>query len=137
MTKVTVDLAAIPGRRGVAQLTVTDDAPEGFKDLRGHVHPLCVEQEEGRPDAARTLHLGEKLVLALCEWAQVVSATGGVRFDRDGRHRLRRTTEQGTVFTALRRFDQADLAATEQVVRTLLPPPGIETAFNGQPLPPP
>lgn len=133
---VEVTLTMMDDRRGRAQLVVTDDAPEGFADLR-HAYTLFAESKKKTDVTKRgRFNLGEKLVLALCDEATIRSTTGGVAFAADGTRRsVRKRTTVGTTFQAVIRMTAAEYAEVEERVRLLLPPATIRTSFNGEPLP--
>lgn len=129
-TKVEVSLERLPGTRYV-QLRVTDDNPHGFADL-SHAFTLFAESaKKGQDDKRGRFNLGEKLVLALCEDAQIVSTRGGISFDGEGRNTLRTKTARGSVFTGRLRMTNEELQTCQDSVLLLLPPPGVETLFNG------
>lgn len=130
-TRVDVTLAPVMGRP-LAQLKVEDDSPEGFRDLT-HAYTLFAESyKKGNVKQRGRFNLGEKLVLALCESADIVSTRGGVRFTQDGRQSLRRRRERGTVFEAVIRMTREELARVERDVLLLIPPSATVTTFNGQ-----
>lgn len=132
-TEVKVTLERIPGTRSV-QLRVEDDNPDGFADLT-HAFTLFAQSAK-KADASKRgrFNLGEKLVLAMCDEAQIASTRGTVVFDASGRHTRRARTERGSVFTGTLKMTNEELAHCTQAVRTLIPPPGIVTWFNGGPL---
>ena len=132
-TRVDVTLERVPNTR-LARVEVRDDNPDGFKNL-AHAFTLFAASEK-KADAQKRgrFNLGEKLVLALCKTAQIVSTTGGVSFDDSGRHALRRRTESGSVFTGELPMTAAEMEECAQAVAMLLPPQGIETRYNGQAL---
>jgi hypothetical protein len=69
-TRVDTSLARIPGSR-MARLTVEDDNPNGFADL-SHAFTLFAESEKKADTGKRgRFNLGEKLVLALCDEAEI------------------------------------------------------------------
>jgi len=75
VTAVAVKLALLPGRP-LAELSVEDDAPEGFLNL-GHAYTLFAESyKKARPDKRGRFNLGEKLLLAACLEAHIVTTTG-------------------------------------------------------------
>lgn len=132
--EVSVGLAAISGRP-LATLVVEDDDPDGFRDLT-HSYTLFAESEKkAKRDKRGRFNLGEKLVLALCEEAEIISTTGGVRFDKDGRHQLRRRRERGTQFMATIRITRGELEEVAQAIRLVIPPDNVRTTFNGTPIP--
>lgn len=130
---VKVTLEPIPGR-SLATLTVEDDHPEGFKNL-AHAFTLFAESEKkGDPSKRGRFNLGEKLVLALCEDAEIISTTGSVYFTSEGRKESRKRLDTGSAFKGTIRMTREELAEVHRAVRTLLPPTGVDTYFNGEPL---
>ncbi len=80
VTQVAVSLALVPGRP-LADLTVDDDAPEGFRDL-SHAYTLFADSyKRGNPEQRGQFNLGEKMVLAVCESASISTTKGTVVFD--------------------------------------------------------
>lgn len=131
--KVTVTLNAVAGRP-LATLVVSDDDPDGFQNL-SHAFTLFAESgKKADPEKRGRFNLGEKLVIAVCEEASIVTTKGGVRFDHEGRHALRSKTEHGSIFTATLRMTREELDEVNAAVRRLIPPQGVETVFNGVPL---
>lgn len=129
-TKVEVSLTRVPGTRYV-QLKVTDDNPNGFVDL-SHAFTLFAESaKKGQEDKRGRFNLGEKLVLALCEEAQIISTRGGISFDNEGRKTLRTKTDRGSIFTGRLRMTNEELQACKDSVHLLLPPESVQTIFNG------
>lgn len=117
-----------------AWITISDDSPEGFADLR-HAWTLFAEstrksnaQQRGR------FNLGEKLVLAMCSEASITTTTGGVLFDSRGRTSTRSKRERGSEFSGLARITRTELAEIRQDLLKLIPPPGIETYIEGRKL---
>jgi hypothetical protein len=135
VTRCDVTLEPIPGRPA-ARLVVEDDAPEGFYDLR-HAYTLYARTRK-RPDPSKRgrFNLGEKQVLALCRNARIVTTTGGVRFDADGkRHAIREKRPAGSVFEAELNLTRAEIEDALRAARTFIPPASIATTVNGEALP--
>lgn len=133
-SRVEVTLERVPGAR-TARLVVRDDNPTGFADL-SHAWRLYAESgKKGSAQARGRYNLGEKLVLSLCDEAEISTTTGTVRFDAAGRHMLRRRTDRGSVFTGLLRITNQEIDDCARAVRDLIPPAGIETIFGGETLP--
>jgi len=135
VTTVDVTLTKEPGSR-YATVTVEDDDPQGFSRLTD-AWTLFAESEK-KTDASKRgrFNLGEKLVLAACSEAEIITTSGGVRFDDKGRHRLRKTRERGSVFTGLVKMTNDEMKACCEAVTRLIPPAGIITTVNSQPLMP-
>lgn len=128
---VIVELGPVEGKP-LASLVVSDDDPEGFADLR-HAYTLYAESaKKSDPLKRGRYNLGEKLVLALCEKATIITTKGGVAFDRKGRSALRSKTLSGSTFTATIRLTRSEIEEVKNAVKMLIPPPGIKTRFNGE-----
>lgn len=83
--------------RGRVTISCEDDSPEGFKDLTDaytlykHTYKRADANKRGR------FNLGEKQVFAICSAAEVITTTGSIIFDDNGRRTNRRKRSQGSV----------------------------------------
>lgn len=132
VTQIAVTLAPVPGRP-LAELTVEDDSPEGFRDL-SHAYTLFAESyKRGNPEQRGQFNLGEKFVLAVCESASISTTKGSVVFDpEEGRiERPRQKRERGSVFQGRIRLTREEYPQVADYLRSLLLPEGIVVTFNG------
>ncbi len=130
VTSVSVTIAPVPGKPQ-ALLVVEDDDPDGFRDI-SHAFTLFAESgKKGDAGKRGRFNFGEKLVLARCLWAEIISTQHAIRFDEDGRHTLRKRTSKGTRFTAQFRCQHNEIEEIEKAARRLLVPANIRTAMNG------
>jgi hypothetical protein len=128
---IEVTIEPVPNKP-LALVIVGDDDPEGFADL-SHAFTLFAEsRRKGMPEKRGRFNLGEKLVLARCAWAEIVTTTGGVRFDDEGRRPLRRTTLTGSVFRAEMRMTREELTSAIADFRKVIPPEHRVTRLNGE-----
>lgn len=128
----TVDIVLQPDGRGKATLVVTDDNPEGFKFIE-HAYTLFAESTKiDDPEKRGRFNLGEKLFLAVCDRAEISTVKGTVTFDTEGRHFSKKGRPAGTCITATVRLNRAEQEEVGRLVKTLLPPAGIKTVFNGE-----
>lgn len=131
---VSVTLARIPRTRKV-ELTVEDNSPAGFADL-DHAFTLFAESmKKGDAEKRGRFNLGEKLTLSLCHEAQIISTTGGIVFDEKGRRRTRERREAGSMFRGVLNMTDEEMAEVSLAARSVLPPPGVRTSFNGEEIP--
>ena len=132
-SRVVVTLQPVEGKP-LCRLTVIDDSPDGFCDLK-HAFTLFAESpKKGDPSKRGRFNIGEKLVLACCESATIRSTTGSVVFSSDGERRSgRKRTEAGTVLEAMVRLTRSEYDDIRRSVRHVLPP--ITTTFNTQLIP--
>lgn len=133
VTVVRVTLEPVDGRNARWHLVVDDDAPEGFADL-SHSYRMFAESKKTTDAEKRgRFNLGEKLVLAICESAQVVSTKGTVVFREDGaREKLGGRTKAGSIFSAVLKMTKPQAEEALAKCRTLIPPKGIATWLNGE-----
>src|SRR4029077_11010592 len=84
VTQITVTLTLVPNRP-LADLTVEDDSPEGFRDLTHAYTLFAPSYKRGNPEQRGQFNFGEKMVLAVCESASIATTKGTVFFDQEGR----------------------------------------------------
>lgn len=140
-SNVRVTLKAVNG--STAELLVIDDSPEGFADL-SHAFTLFAEStKKADPTLRGRFNLGEKLVLAICKSASIVTRKGAVAFGSDGTRQvttnspeqIARNPKIGTTFHAMIEMTKSDIEDAERRVRTLIPPKHVRTTFNGVEIP--
>jgi len=132
-TFVDVKVKPVAGKP-LVEITVEDDDPDGFRDLT-HAYTLYAESEKkGDPTKRGFMNLGEKLVLAICEEAEIRSTTGVIFFDKE---RGRRSSnlpntrrDKGTVFKAILRMTREQM--NEMLTAAFWLIPAIPTTINGQ-----
>jgi hypothetical protein len=132
VTRIDVTLALVPGE-SLADLTVEDDAPEGFRDLT-HAYTLFAPSVKRTNPAQRgQFNLGEKLVLAVCDHASISTTKGTVHFEQE--HGRIETPDQkrdrGSVFQGRVKITEQEFTEVCDYLRSLLLPEGIAVNFNG------
>jgi hypothetical protein len=127
-SNVSIQLNPIEGLP-LAAMEVEDDSPEGWADLSDAFTMFKRSRRGGDATKRGRFCLGEKLVLALCKDAEIITTTGGVAFNESGRRTLRQSRTVGTRFAATIRLTRDDLAEIEADAMKLIPP--VPTAFNG------
>lgn len=134
VTEVVVSLQPIKNSP-TALLQVEDDSPDGFRDIT-HAYTLFAQSEKkADPTKRGRFNLGEKLVLACCVNAEVITTTGHVVFEENGKRRSgKQRTNIGSRFIARIRATREELVEIEEHFFKLLPPTGIVTSFNGKTL---
>jgi len=114
------------------ELTVEDNNPEGFKNLR-HAFTLFAESEKkSNPVKRGKLNLGEKLVLACCNSAEIISTTGSILFSENGKRTKKdKKTKSGSVFKGIIRMTVSEYEEVCREINKLIPPLNVDTYFNG------
>jgi hypothetical protein len=119
-----------------ATVVVRDDAPGGFADI-SHAWVMFAESSrKASPGKRGRFNLGEKLVLALCTEASIISTKGAVMFDARGRTNMRARRDRGTEFMGIARITRAELDEIKHGLRRIIAPSGVTILVNGEPLPP-
>jgi hypothetical protein len=135
VTQICVTLALVAGQP-LADLTVEDDAPEGFHDLT-HAYTLFAPSvKRANPEQRGQFNLGEKLVLAVCEQASISTTKGTVIFDPvEGRIEIPdQKRDRGSIFQGRIRMTEQEHSEVCDYLRSLVLPDGIAVTFNGQQL---
>lgn len=133
-TSVEVHLTAEPGV-AMSRLSVDDNSPEGWGDLSDAFTMFGQSRRAADPTKRGRFCFGEKMVLALCKEASIVTMSGAVKFDADGRHVLKSRRESGTLFEGLIKMTRDEMAMAIADTLRLIPPVG--TRINGAVLPKP
>jgi hypothetical protein len=136
-TTCAVRLAPAKGKtaRDLVEVVVEDDDPQGFHDL-SHAWTMFAESaKKGLPEKRGRFNLGEKLVIAMCERAEVASTTGTVVFEKDTRRETKQCLPQGSRFWGLIPMTKEELAEALAGLRRILVPDGVALTLNGERLP--
>lgn len=129
VTEVTIDLEVIPEKR-LVRIDVADDAPAGWENIEDSYRLFAPSKKKKDPTKRGRFNLGEKLVLAICQSAEIISMNAAMTFDRKGRRPSKRRQKKGTHFSAFVRMTQKEAAEIHLYVQTLIPPKGITTYYN-------
>lgn len=131
VTKVTLDITPIPNKP-FSTLIITDDSDDGFHDL-SHAYTLYAEsKKKDDPNKRGRFNVGEKLFLALCRKASIISTKGTVIFSETGnRSQNSKKQEKGTTITAEFRITREQTDEAISYIQTLIPPENITTIING------
>lgn len=131
VTAITVELH--PVSRGLAELRVVDDSPDGFADLTDAWTFFKPSKKAIDADKRGRYNTGEKNVLAWCKSATITSTRGKVSFVEDGTRKFSARTKRdaGTEFAALVMYTKAEVAETLAGIETILVPPGVTLTVNG------
>lgn len=131
----TVRITLEPEGDGRARLTVSDDNPEGFSEL-SHAYTLFAESEKkGDANKRGRFNLGEKLVIAVCEEAEIITTKGTVRFSDGHRTHSDAGTASGSEFSGVMPMSEGEIESVAEVVHRLIPPSGVQTIYNDLTIP--
>jgi hypothetical protein len=134
--RIDITTEVIKGRP-LVRVIVKDDDPEGFSNL-AHAYTLFAESaKKGDPEKRGRFNLGEKLVLSLCEEAEIRTTKGMVCFDKEGRSSSNQSVsrlEKGSVFTGLLRMTREEYNEAVRALATVIPPHDKATFFNNEPV---
>lgn len=113
-------------------LRVTDEDPDGFADLTHAFTLFAPSAKKVAPELRGRFNLGEKLVLALCEWAEISTTRGTVSFTKEGRQiNRRKRRSSGTEFLGRVRVTREEYEEMIREVANVIPPAACQTYLNG------
>lgn len=133
-TKVVVE-ATPRENRPIVDVVVADDSPVGFTDLTHAYRLFAPSPKKANPELRGRFDLGEKLVLAVAEEAEIASTTGTLTFRACGERSIDRRAkrEAGTVASFALRMTRAQLRDALAMTRRIISP--VPTFVNGTALP--
>lgn len=121
--------------KGISYLDVIDDSPDGFENLRDAFTLFAESKKKSNPELRGRFDIGEKLVLACCQKASIISTKGAVLFNQDGTRKTSlNKTEKGTTFNAEIKMTKNEFEEASEAIFELIPPSHILTTFNTHPL---
>ena len=137
VTRIDISVGLVAGRP-LADLTVEDDSPEGFRYLADAYTLFATSYKRDNPEQRGQFNFGEKLVLAVCETARTTTTKGTIIFDPDeGRiEKPRQKRERGSVFQGRIKMTREEYPQVCDYLRSLLLPDGVAVTLNGKRLVP-
>lgn len=125
-----VEVTVRSNGHGTHEVSVTDDSPDGYTDIRHAWTLYAPSKKKADPTQRGRFNSGCKMVLALASEARVVSTQSAVGFDKQGRRSLRRRREKGTEFVGTFRMSKTEAKEACQQALRLIPPEGIVTTIT-------
>lgn len=115
-----------------ATIIVEDDCPEGFVDLSDSFTLFKTTRKRLNPNQRGRYNLGEKQVVCLCDYARIISTTGGVEFDvlNEKRISLRRKRERGSEVLVVVRMTKDEYSECIEYCKQILSPKRILVQNN-------
>jgi hypothetical protein len=106
-----------------------EDFGEGFDDLAHSYTMFGRSRRAGDAEKRGRFCLGEKLVLACCTEAEIVSTSGGIAFTGGQRRRLKEKRDAGTQFTGIVKMTRVEHEDAVAFMRRMIPP--VSTTIDG------
>jgi hypothetical protein len=120
----------------MTRVSVSDDNPDGFKDL-SDAHTLFRSTgKRSDPTKRGRFNLGEKIVFARAIKAAIITTKGTVSFDQKGRHESAKAQPTGsTIVVDFPRWKEREFNQCIDVLRSILIPKGYKLTLNGEDIP--
>ncbi len=133
VTRIDISVELVAGRP-LADLTVEDDSPEGFRDLADAYTLFAKSYKRDNPEQRGQFNFGEKLVLAVCESASISTTKGTIVFDPDeGRiEKPRQKRERGSIFQGRIKMTGGEYPQVCDYLRSLLLPDGVNQSDSAR-----
>ena len=130
VTEVRVQIEKDSAGSHYHRVVVSDDDPNGWQDISDAFTLFNPSNKKSDPTKRGRFNLGEKLVLAICKEAKIVSVNSAVSFDDQGRRPIRTRTKTGSYFDGLLKVSKSEVQEFESYVKTFLTPDNIETCVD-------
>ncbi len=116
---------------GIAYLSVEDDSPEGFKNLRDAFTLFAPTSKRANPEKRGRFNLGEKQALAICEKAEIETTKGTVIFTKTGRTQSAKKRDAGSKVSVELKMTLKEFEELGETVSNYLIPGNIKFLING------
>lgn len=113
-------------------VTVTDDSPEGFKNLRDAYTLFGDTSKRRNAEQRGRFNLGEKQLISVCDYASIETTKGTVIFDKKGRRESKKSRDKGTKVTIKFKGKKSDFDELVDYAKTLIVPSKIDYYVNSQ-----
>ncbi len=117
---------------GVAEISVLDDSPEGFKDLADAFTLFKHTDKRSEPEQRGRFNIGEKQAIALASKAKIITTKGTIIFDKDGRQETDDKTKAGSKVILWVKMEEDELEEIAKMLDRYIPPKEIEFVVNGR-----
>jgi hypothetical protein len=121
--------------RGTAEISVKDNSPEGFRDIKDAYTFFAKTYKRADPEKRGRFNMGEKQILALCEKAIIETTKGTLIFDSSGRAQKKKRREVGTMVQVFVKMSREEYDEMLRVAKLYLVPKGIAYSINGETIP--
>ena len=128
-TKVDITIESIPNRP-LVYLSVEDDDPEGFTNISHAFTMFADSNRRDNPNQRGRFNLGEKLVLAIAEEANLSTTKGSIHFDTNGRTFVNGKRDKGSRIDIWFKANRKEADDIISKINIILPP--IPTYLNGK-----
>ena len=116
--------------KGIAYISVEDDSPEGFRNLKDAFTLFAPTYKRANPEKRGRFNLGEKQALAICEKAKIETTKGTVMFEKMGRTQSGKKREAGSKISVELKMSKTEYDEMLEVVKNYLVPENIEFLIN-------
>lgn len=116
---------------GITYISVEDDSPEGFKNLRDAFTLFAPTYKRANPEKRGRFNLGEKQALAICDKAKIETTKGSVSFDKSGRTQSTKKKDVGSKVSVELKMTKEEYEEMLETVKNYLVPQNIEFLVNG------
>lgn len=117
---------------GIASISVEDDSPEGFRNLKDAFTLFAPTYKRANPEKRGRFNLGEKQALAICENAEIETTKGTVMFEKSGRKESRKSRKTGSKVSVELKMTKTEYNEMLEVIKNYLVPENIEFLINGE-----
>lgn len=131
VTKVNILMVYSGRANSPSSLVIEDDSPTGFRNIADAYTLFRDCYKRDNPEKRGRFNLGEKQVFSVCDSVELITTTGHLLFDKEGRHSKHSKRESGSQITLMLKLSKEEFDEMLGYAKQLLTPPGITTSVNG------
>jgi len=118
--------------KGLAQISVIDDNPEGFNDLADAYTLFKETQKRPNPIKRGRFNIGEKQAIAISERAKIITTKGTIVFDKSGRKKSGIKRSSGSEVILWVKMGQKEFNEMIEVLEKYISPKEIRFTINSK-----
>ena len=118
-------------KNGITFISVEDDSPEGFRNLKDAFTLFAPTYKRANPEKRGRFNLGEKQALAICDKAKIETTKGTVLFEKTGRKQSTKKRDAGSKVSVELKMSKNEYDEMLETVKNYLVPENIEFLVNG------
>ena len=116
----------------IATISVEDDSPEGFRDIRDAFTLFAPTYKRKDPTKRGRFNIGEKQALSICDLASIQTTKGSIQFNSSGRVESTEKRKAGSKVTVGLKMTKAEFDEAFEVVKRYIVPGHLKFVVNGE-----
>lgn len=117
---------------GIANISISDDSKEGFKDLKDSYTLFKETYKRKDPEKRGRFNLGEKQAFSICEEVELITTKGSIVFNKDGRFESNSKINSGSLIKVCVKMTKEEYEEILETIKLYIVPQKIKFYINGE-----